>query len=262
MGEFSTDTLKTAVCRGSEIRQTGLFLHELLQSSMARDSARSVFASFHLLLYFFSARNAKHPTGSAAGASVCAQRGRTGKRQRRGGGGDLTTTKTAHFWTRAFLLFQDSSCTNLRPFASVTERMKWGISEEITDTGGDTGGMGREDILHWSQSPHAGRRAEILVHRQPLVLLWHSKEDAKLIAGELRGAGELPCSTAAPCTQNHAANLDFRVWPDGGAARVLWVPTKPPGALTCSGVSLTPVLLHLPSMQLTSLGDPGVKPGI
>lgn len=59
-----------------------MFLQELLQSGLARDSARSVFASFHLLLYFFSARNAKHPTSSAAAASVCAQRGRAGERQR------------------------------------------------------------------------------------------------------------------------------------------------------------------------------------
>lgn len=121
MGSFSTDTLKIAVCSGSEMRQAGLFLQELLQSSLARDSARSVFASFHLLLYFFSARNAKHPTGSAAGASVCARRGKAEKRQGRGGGGgegDFTTTPMADFWAWAFLPCQDSPCTGLRPFRS------------------------------------------------------------------------------------------------------------------------------------------------
>lgn len=114
---------------------------------MARDGARSVFASFHLLLYFFSARNAKHPTGSAAGASVCTERGRARKRQRRRGGRDLIT-KMAHLWTWAFLLCQDSPCTNLRPFHSVTESTKCGFSEEIADTGGDAGGTVREGVLH------------------------------------------------------------------------------------------------------------------
>jgi len=117
---------------------------------LARDSARSVFASSHLLPYFLSARRAKHPTGSAAGASVCAQRGRAGKRQRRGGGRDLTTTKMAHFWTWACPLCQDySPSTDLRPFHSATELLMCGFSEqEIADAGGDAEGMGREDILH------------------------------------------------------------------------------------------------------------------
>lgn len=78
--------------------------------------------------------------------SVCTERGRARKRQRRGGGRDWTT-KMAHLWTWAFLLCQDSPCTNLRPFHSVTESTKCGFSEEIADAGGAAGGTGREGVL-------------------------------------------------------------------------------------------------------------------
>lgn len=92
---------------------------------MARVAASSVFASFHLLLYFFSARNAKRPPGSAADASVCAQRGRAGRRQSRGGGRDVTTTSLARCVSWAFLRYQNLSRTDLTPFGSATELLKF-----------------------------------------------------------------------------------------------------------------------------------------
>lgn len=107
---------------------------------------------------------------------VCTE-GQGREKAERGGGEDLTATKMAHFGTWAFLLCQDSPCTGLWLF-------------EVNDVWVFT----RRNCRRWRRCQGNGERhftlttdpscwgsAEILVHMQPPVLLYQSKQGAELL---------------------------------------------------------------------------------
>lgn len=193
---------------------------------------------------------------------VCTE-GQGREKAESGGRGDLTTIKISHFWTWAFLLCQDSPCTSLCLKLMMCELSK----EEIADSGADAGRMGKDDISHWSQSPHAGGSAKILVHRQP-VLLYPSKEGAKLLLRWLGSCLEPGSCWAAlqhpsvPGTLLPALPSELYLR-EGSSQSTCQSSASLLGVLIyLGGVSLPPVLLNLPSMQVTSQRDLGIKLGI